>query len=100
MSDLIKWILRFLALVFLAPSLNMVHQDFHARFILTVSQFNPQLAELSFTIFQAMISIMFALTVIYYCLSIGNEKEQFARLWLLISVMPVILTYLVLVFIT
>lgn len=100
MNELSNWILSIIALVFLAPILNMAHQDLHARFIATVSLFNPQLAERAFTTWQVVVSLLFAITVIGCYLSMRNERYQVAMFCLLIGITPIIFTHLVLVFVT
>lgn len=100
MNELSNWILSIIALVFLAPILNMAHQDLHTRFISTVSLFNPQLAAPAFTTWQVVVSLIFALSVIGSYLAITKEKYQLLMLFLAIGITPIVFTYLTLVFIT
>lgn len=100
MNELSNWILSIIAIVFLAPVLNMAHQDLHTRFISTVSLFNPQLAAPAFTTWQVVVSLIFALAVIGSYLALAREKYQLLMFWLMIGVMPILFTYLTLVFIT
>lgn len=101
MNELSNWILSIIAFVFLAPILNTAHQDLHARFIATVSQFNPQLAEqTAFITWQVVVSLIFALAVIGSYLAIAREKYQLLMLFLAIGITPIVFTYLALVFIT
>lgn len=100
MNDLSNWILSFIAFVFLAPVLNTAHQNLHARFVLAMSQFNAGLAQPTFITWQVVVSLIFALSVIGSYLSIRNEKYQLVMLWLVIGVVPILFTYLTLLFIT
>ena len=100
MNELSNWIMSIIALVFLAPILNAAHQDLHARFVSTVSQFNPQLAAPAFITWQVVVSLIFALSVIGSYLALAREKYQLLMLCLAIGVTPFLFTYLTLVFVT
>jgi hypothetical protein len=93
MNELSNWILSIIALVFLAPILNMAHQDLHTRFISTVSQFNPQLAQRAFISWQVVVSLIFALAVIGSYLALAREKYQLLIFFLAIGITPIVFTY-------
>ena len=88
-----------IALLFLAPILNMAHQDLHTHFISTVSLFNAGLAAPAFITWQVVVSLLFTLTIICCYLSLRNEKYQLIMYWLLIGIMPIAFTYVALLLI-
>lgn len=100
MNHLSNWILSILSLVFLAPLLNTAHRDLRARFVLTVGQINSGLAEPAFTTFQVVVSILFAFAMICCYFAVRNEKNQFAIRCLVIGIVPVVMTHILLLFIT
>lgn len=61
---ILNWILGCVVLVLLAPIFHMADQELHRWSVITVSQFNTGLTEPTFTAFQVIIGLMFALAVI------------------------------------